>query len=275
MMPSSNGVIIMELQENPPFSDLTIAFSTETQKVHKFMLYVYSDWFKAALDSDFKVCSTAMPFWRHDLTESQEGSAAIITLEDDDPHTVRAMLTHCYTRNYTDLQTTFRNDRGLLFDAQLLLLADKYDCAVLAADVEAAFKRESSKTLEELCALNLWAALDVIYGMPPASLTAGLRKVMMSKYFRFLPAVLKHDEFDKLLSKHAELGHDFLASLKRAQLAWHDPIFTCESCATSFLLVVKKTMPLLTVVCPCCRAAGVRSTSPGAAKTKYMVATYK
>jgi len=47
----------MEGQIDPRFSDLTVTFSEKSQKVHKFVLYKYSAWFKTALDSQFEVRS--------------------------------------------------------------------------------------------------------------------------------------------------------------------------------------------------------------------------
>lgn len=47
----------MAIKQDSPFTDLTLQFSDEIQRVHKVALYEYSGWFRAALTSEFQVCT--------------------------------------------------------------------------------------------------------------------------------------------------------------------------------------------------------------------------
>jgi len=170
--------------------------------------------------------------------QEKEASSAAIHLEDDDPTLIRAMLDHCYSRDYPAVQSKYRGYHGLLFDARLLNLADKYMCPSLAKDIGLAIVREvCSKDLKELEDLQLYAALDVVYDLPSSSLVEDVRKLFMRKCVHALRFTDISFKFQNLLDKHPELGRDYLQSFREAShLEWKNPS-SCISCRRVLLVI--------------------------------------
>ena len=202
----------------------------------------------------------------------------MINLEGDDPKLVSAMLVHCYSQDYPAVQKAYRGSQGLVFDAQMLVLADKYVCPTLAKDIEAGFVRElSGRSLYELQALNGLAALDAFYCLPSGSLAGGTQKAFLQHTVHTLPLILpgsignaEFSEFSKLLTKHPQLGSDHLQSIcDTVRPCWRSP-YECSACKNVFLVLMKNSshasgygiaVDSAYAACPNCKSNNGRSFS--------------
>jgi len=150
------------------------------------------------------------------------------------------MLDHCYSRDYPAVQSKHRGAQGFVFDARLLILADKYICPSLAKDIQAAFVREASdQTLEQLEKIGVYAAIDIIYGLPSNSLVEGARNAFIEQCVHVLPVTTDDGDFHSLTGKHPRLMSDCLRSLcKVTRLSWNISS-SCSECDSKFLVVEK------------------------------------
>ncbi|KAK5674685.1 hypothetical protein LTS10_012686 [Elasticomyces elasticus] len=94
--------------DNPLHSDLTIRCLGREWHVYKIMLCAQSPYFRGACEGRFR-----------------EATENVITLRDDDPEVVAAMLGYLYTFEYADNQDP-------LFNVHVHIIADKYDLPHLA-----------------------------------------------------------------------------------------------------------------------------------------------
>lgn len=207
----------MKLEQDTRFSDLTVTFSGQSLKVHKVQLYYYSDWFKTALDSDF-----------------QEGDSNNITLADDDPVALRAMFEHCYSQDYEKLESRCDEARKLLFDAKVLLVADKYQANSLLHVVRKKTKAALRLSVAELHQQGLLEALDFLYGNLTNSscsdLLTWIPKYLGSKIFD----LVGDEGFDQLLQKHGKLSYACARVMKESKPYG---LTICPDCKASFTIV--------------------------------------
>lgn len=201
----------MALDEDPPFADLTLVCSGRSFKVHKTMLYHYSDWFKAALTSEFQVSSTSAVIVRDSYIP--EGTAATITLEEDDPNLVEAMLKHCYRHSYEDCRM-LELPCISISDAKMFCLADKYQCRALALEIATHFERNSDKLVWS----KTFAFLDIIYALPAGSLVTVFRDMFRRDFTKELPYCLQQPEFQRLCQRHPLLACDCLDMINTQHL---------------------------------------------------------
>lgn len=80
------------------FSDLTLKFGDQERDVHKVILSKRSGWFSTALTSSSSVCDIVLGAANAD--DHKESQAKTITLVDDDPIILHAMLDFYYTGDF-------------------------------------------------------------------------------------------------------------------------------------------------------------------------------
>jgi len=146
------------------------------------------------------------------LTHRQEGNSPIITLEDDKPEHVLAMLEHCYPYDDEDVRRRHWDQKNLIFDAEMLCLADKYQCKPLAEHIAAYFRKLGDQyNLSSLVnGQSLVDALDLIYSLPSGSLLDMFREHFWSDFKNLL---LRRPGFKDLYKKHHVLAQDVIVML--------------------------------------------------------------
>ncbi|GAB7345683.1 hypothetical protein MBLNU457_3964t1 [Dothideomycetes sp. NU457] len=187
----------MEFDKNLPYSDLTVVCSGKSFKVHKIKLYEHSDWFKAALTSGF-----------------QEGTAATITLEEDDSELVEAMLKHCYRQSYEDIvRDAVREKQSGTYSAKMFCLADKYQCRPLAVDI--ASYLEGCLESYIFNGDDLLECLDVIYDLPTGSLVTVFQDAFRRAFVEKLVFYLDSKDFQELYQRRVLLASDCLDIIRK------------------------------------------------------------
>ncbi|KAK5679748.1 hypothetical protein LTS10_007696 [Elasticomyces elasticus] len=120
---------VKEQYNNSKYADLTIKCGHQKWWAHKLIVCPLSPFFATACDGNFK--------------EAEEG---VIPLDHDDPSVVEAMLEYMYKLNYRDDHGTDVDGAvvpPIVFNVQVLILADKYDIPDLAALAEAKFNTQA------------------------------------------------------------------------------------------------------------------------------------
>ncbi|KAK3648415.1 hypothetical protein LTR56_007532 [Elasticomyces elasticus] len=109
-----------------------------------------------------------------DLQEAQQG---IITLEEDNPLVIAAMLSYMYTCDYSEeVKVDGMEDMmPILFNVHVHVLADKYDMPDLAEMAAKKFKERAEKEWKDASFADA-AALVFMAGLP----TAPLREVVVA-----------------------------------------------------------------------------------------------
>jgi hypothetical protein len=112
---------------DPQYSDLTVKCEGRTWKVHKVVVCPQVRFFTKACDGRFK-----------------EAKDNTITLNEDHPDAVDAMLKYLYTHKYD--QDAGENGTLLLLDIHVRVIADKYDIPTLVKLATTNFaKRKSNR----------------------------------------------------------------------------------------------------------------------------------
>ncbi len=92
--------------ESSKVSDMTVRCGSEEFKLHKAIVCPRSNFFAEACDGQFQVIHSSLQYPARRITlltlQFQETETSTIVLEDDDPPTVRRMLTYLYTLAYDD-----------------------------------------------------------------------------------------------------------------------------------------------------------------------------
>lgn len=114
---------------NPKLSDLVIILADRRLHVHKLVLVLSSDFFRAALAGGFKVYHVLLPEISGENNQRclQEDGAHTLSLPDDDAEATEAMLRHFYGL----APHTAAKDPGIIFDLRLFAVAGKYDVPAL------------------------------------------------------------------------------------------------------------------------------------------------
>jgi len=125
------------LFNSPRFSDITVKCGERAWPAHKLVLCTQSDFFARACEGEFKVshfcCQDVDHTYRH--LPSQESQDNVISLHDDHPDAVQAMLRHFYTFDYSDNSSgdgddppkaTDNNVSTPLFHVRVYAVAEKY-----------------------------------------------------------------------------------------------------------------------------------------------------
>ncbi len=167
------------------------------------------------------------------LILSQEGQTKTITLHDDDPDRVSAMLCFLYTGNYKDSED---HEPSVFWNAGMYALGDKYDIPLLKNLAAIKFKKEL-RDFDLTMTLELLEAIKVIYTTTLAS-DKVLREALTPVLKAYKTALWRDEAF-------MEVFHSGLADGEFAEDvvdAWVDfespavapasttPISTCDCC---------------------------------------------
>lgn len=118
--------ILERLLLTEEYSDLTITCHGSEWKVHKAIVCIASDFFKACC-KNFK-----------------EASSGVIDLPDDRADAVNALLVYIYTADYDDSKEDL-NFRPLLFNILVHTIGDKYGMRNLCQLAEAKFEKRATE----------------------------------------------------------------------------------------------------------------------------------
>ncbi|KAK4958234.1 hypothetical protein LTR10_004660 [Elasticomyces elasticus] len=142
------------------YSDLTIQCGERLWRVHKIIVCSQSPFFTKACDGSF--------------TEAQQGT---ITLGENDPLVIAAMISYMYTCDYSDeVKADGMEDMmQILFNVHVHVLADKYDMPDLAEMAAKKFKEWAEKEWKDASFADA-AGLVFTPDLP----TAPLREVVVA-----------------------------------------------------------------------------------------------
>lgn len=222
------------------YSDLTIKCGADEYKLHRVIVCQRSAFFAAACDGQFKVHDLSMQYLARRITVItllfQEAKTSIVALGEDDPPTVRRMLTYLYTLTYHDegdaasaqhymvngtkvvnfqaqtTMTTPLSEEEQLRHAKMMnnvvvyAIAQKYHIGEL--------KELATAKLRELLWLEapshgLPDIIDAIFETT-ASTDPGLRKVAVEFCTHYSTEIVADDYLYSIIKDHGELGLDVL-----------------------------------------------------------------
>ncbi|KAK4901663.1 hypothetical protein LTR27_001435 [Elasticomyces elasticus] len=129
---------VKNLWAHKKHADLTVICAERSWRVHKIILCAQSPFFAKACDGDFKAS---------DLDGPIEAETGVITLKEDDPSAVAAMLDYVYNFDYPD-DANHDNTESIspiLFNLQVYVLADKYDIPHLGRIAESKFCQRANE----------------------------------------------------------------------------------------------------------------------------------
>ncbi|KAK5740481.1 hypothetical protein LTR17_004518 [Elasticomyces elasticus] len=141
----------------PEFTDLIIKCDDRQWRVHRLIVCAQSPFFVKACAGLFK-----------------EASEGVITLKEDKPSVVDAMINYFYTFDYNSERNNGNSERNnggtnemsaLAFDLHVLLLADKYDIPDLARLTTTKFKERAQNEWKSTAFANA-AGLVFTAGFP-------------------------------------------------------------------------------------------------------------
>ncbi|MCJ1450412.1 hypothetical protein MMC28_000743 [Mycoblastus sanguinarius] len=214
--------------ESTKYSDLTVHCGPEEFKIHRAIVCPRSNFFDKLCSGGFKVRwskSDARAVGYLLMRLSQEAETNEIGLEEDDPPTVRRMLTYLYTLDYDDdgepaslkqyilngsdsLKTTTVPEGGAQRHAKLMnnvavyAIAEKYDIPEL---------KELAKTkFTEILGIGILTpdipmVVDAVFTITPDT-DSGLRGVVIGACTRWAKTLVKDDGLNCMLKDHGELG---------------------------------------------------------------------
>jgi len=165
---------------------------------------------------------------------SQESKSSSFELFDDDPSGLAAMLDYIDGSRLEHAKA--RNEpkdsgRGLLFYAELFVLADKYEVPRLRDDVLQVFKPSLLAVWHKQ---NFYAAINCIYAMPRGSYFDEFRKVVRSLDDSQLEGFMEDDDFKELVQAFALLSSDILSRCVFASSANSGHKLSCRACRATF-----------------------------------------
>ncbi|GAB7341664.1 hypothetical protein MBLNU457_g0012t1 [Dothideomycetes sp. NU457] len=201
--------------DDSAFSDLTLKFGGESRRVHKVILDRKSKWFATALTSSFA-----------------EAKQHEITLEDDDPEILNAMLDFCYGDYPLGSDKRYKGSTPAAFRARLFEMADKYDIPTLKDEVEAWF---DTNNLESTTKEDRYQALTIMYRMPDM-VARELRCIALEQVRCQLNKMNTEEEFQDLITEQPQLAADVLRLLRGDVSACSYTEYQCVGCAKRFFI---------------------------------------
>lgn len=234
-MPAQKKARTSESFDDSTFSDLTLRFGGETRRVHKIILCRKSGWFATALTSSFVVSlSRSVLAIVYTLTWLNEANSHEITLHDDDPEILNAMLDFCYVDCPLNILAKYKGATPAAFCARVYEIADKYDVPSLMDEIEAGFSTDS---LQLTTREDQYLALAIVYRMPDAA-AERLRNIMLKSVRSELNKMNTEKEFQDLITAQPQLAVDALHLLGKDVSAVSYTEYEClqPHCTDRFLV---------------------------------------
>jgi len=210
--------------------------------VHKVIVCSQSKFFSAACDNEMLVNGVMadrlpIPFYSH-LICRQEKKTNTITLKEDIPDVVRAMLQFLYTFDYDDGIKFADSMEPLSFNTHVYAIADKYDIHEL---------KELAKDKFEGLVKEQWKedafpeALRAVYETTPVT-DRGLRDIAAQVAYDNITELMSDDSaFGRLLGDVAALGADLATLL--ATRGCNNRKYKCGSCKNAIRIDCLKGGP--------------------------------
>ncbi|KAL1969168.1 hypothetical protein VTN77DRAFT_422 [Rasamsonia byssochlamydoides] len=163
---------LTHLFNSPKFSDFTIFVEGRMFHAHKAILSCYSAYFYNLFKSDWK-----------------ETASNTITLTDDNPYAVEAMLQHLYGMDYI---VAYHPGLSIeLFDAKVYAIAEKFGIPSLKDEVKTMF---TSQVKETWNSEDFPPAVAEVYATTPQT-DRGLRDVVTDVACEHIKDLLKKEDF--------------------------------------------------------------------------------
>ena len=212
---------MLGLLESGKYSDLTLTCGDDEYRVHRAIVCPHSAFFEAACGGDFAVNYPSTESIGPASTKAdgnQEASSRTIALVDDDPETVRRMLSYMYTFDYQDeldeLQSEVEDsdepnslpteDGGpaLWSGVRVYALAEKYGMPELKEMAKKRFRAwvEKHWSSDDLPAM----AKEIFETTPPAD--EGLRKTVTKVVATHIHELLPQESWAKVIGETSQLG---------------------------------------------------------------------
>ncbi|KAK3712285.1 hypothetical protein LTR37_009147 [Vermiconidia calcicola] len=211
---------VKSMFETQEFSDLTIKCGHREWKLHKAIVCYRSTFFAKACSGGFIVRNwRSYPCFQTNANGTQEASENTITLEDDQPCVVDAMLRYLYTFDYHyENQVKGVKAAPMVFDVFVHIIADKYD-------IPALMKLAESKYAEHV--QNVWqtdafaeSIREVYTGA--ADRDGQLRKTIIETFTRHAQE-LYHEDFGACFRSVADAIAPFASALAAALVTPRNP----------------------------------------------------
>ncbi|OAL55999.1 hypothetical protein IQ07DRAFT_660303 [Pyrenochaeta sp. DS3sAY3a] len=173
-------------------TDLTLIFGDRTRQLHKALVCCHSKWFQKAVNGRF-----------------EEATSGVITLMDNDQFldAIDCMVTYFYQADYV---TTALSKDAALFHAQVVIIANKYDCESLSSLAYTYF----TNSVKEMDSKGWVDAASLIYNHATTDLQIhkDLRSWVTSSIPKFVDwqKVLRMEKMIELLHLNKDLAIDLL-----------------------------------------------------------------
>lgn len=134
-----------EFFNSPTYADVSLCFSGHELPAHRLILTKGSDYFKALLDSKFRVRFLHPLFFRAvilTVSDAQEANSSFITLQGDSPKALSGMICTFYGHTAYDKRTSEASEAGVLqltYIVDLYVAANKYLVPTLCTQIAADF----------------------------------------------------------------------------------------------------------------------------------------
>jgi len=215
--PNANAIVAIQqdLLRTGKFSDLTIKTGEQSFRVHKAIVCPRSPFFMKACDGQFKVIALSKKIicWYICSKILQEAASGVITL-DDDPDSIRRMISFIYTLDYDDeapqngtwgvkTEPTSAEKPALFSSIRVYAVAEKYDIKDLKELARSRFSTWASKNWNHS---EFPMMVQEVYDSTPSS-DRGLREIVETIVRKNANCLLHNVKFKKfLISQMGELG---------------------------------------------------------------------
>nr|POF18015.1 hypothetical protein CFP56_13426 [Quercus suber] len=199
--PSSLHLVenVAKLLTTGKHSDFEIKCDDCVWAVHKVVISSHSPVFAKMCDAHFMV-------------PSQEGGSNKVTLAEDDPRVVNAMIAFMYTAKYVASNEDTLS--GLVFDVRMAILADKYD--VFDLDNQARYHFEVMVKVGGWNSADFAHAIGELYAAPETHCTGLLKAIAVSAATKHNKVLLLSAEgafFREMMDDTPVFGRELAVSL--------------------------------------------------------------
>ncbi|KAE9971341.1 hypothetical protein BLS_004477 [Venturia inaequalis] len=209
-------------------SDLIIKCEGDTHTVHKVFMCAHSTWFTKACEAGF-----------------EEAKPGEVSLEEEDPTVVKAMVEAIYRGDYSHGKKDVPS-ASLQFHAMVYALGVKYDVPLLRKLAKAKFGSGCEGAPKTH---HLSDAIEELYTSTLSS-NRGLRDIAIRTAIRDGKVLWQNLDFNDMVERVGEFGRDMAKTLSIG--GRHQ--FTCPYCENRFSSTKLYSDNLNTCYCPLCEA---------------------